>query len=130
MVAVAFGRTAREALERGQIAYGEPGGYDLVVVTDAVGNVICGTLPPLQVKPRMSFVVDAPLFACLFNRPRNKYVGMHIGVIAKVTSDHVESGGVEFRIADGTIFDTLEAAEARAVAMNAQPLETGSHVEI
>jgi hypothetical protein len=45
MVAVAYGESAVEALERGQLAYGEPDAHDVLVVTDRLGNVICGTLP-------------------------------------------------------------------------------------
>jgi hypothetical protein len=55
MVAVAYGKTAVEALERGQLAYGEPDAHDVMVVTDQLGNVICGTLPagraPAPIRP-------------------------------------------------------------------------------
>jgi hypothetical protein len=45
MAAVAYGETAVEALERGQLAYGEPDGHEVLVITDRLGNLICGTLP-------------------------------------------------------------------------------------
>jgi hypothetical protein len=45
MGAIAYGSTAVEALERGQLAYEEPDAHDVMVVTDQLGNVICGTLP-------------------------------------------------------------------------------------
>jgi hypothetical protein len=66
----------------------------------------------------MSFVVNAPLFACLFDQLRREYVGVRIGNIVKVTATHVECGGVDFRIAAGVIFPTLAGAEACAIGLN------------
>jgi hypothetical protein len=45
MIAIAQGETAVEALHQGFLAYGDPDCAEVVVVTDSVGNVVCGKLP-------------------------------------------------------------------------------------
>jgi hypothetical protein len=45
MIAIARGETAVEALHQGFLAYGNPDCAEVVVVTDAAGNVVCGKLP-------------------------------------------------------------------------------------
>jgi hypothetical protein len=69
----------------------------------------------------MKFVVGAPLFACLFDQASREYVAMRIGTVVKVTDQHVECGGVAFKVAARMVYPTLAGAEERAAALNRNP---------